>query len=205
MNYSLRMYSWSLVALVLACLLLTGCQSNERIAVRNIAEIGKVLAENSEPDVASMGRVIAAEATVAADSLDVQLFGMWQERSKPSVTVEDLEADLEQALKKNMVLAKKLQEETEARIEIGGTLNTATNYLIGLIFGVGAAGGLAVRYKKQLGTVQKMASAAIKFGLEMTKANTDEDAEAVKTAAVKEQKKLGVHDKIAAELKKLKA
>lgn len=192
MNTSWRMYSWSIVAIVVTVLWLTGCSGEARTGTRNVAEIGKVLAEHIDPDVVAMGKVIELEATAVADNYDAMLFGLWTSRSVASVTADDLRLDLQAGLDANIDQTKKITKETQAKIAIGDGLL----WLLGGALG-GGAGGAAVyvlRSRSRIAKLMTAVKAVVEFGVDMTKAETDEQAEAVKVKHVLNQTSLGIHD-----------
>jgi len=182
--------------LLILLLLLPACNGTARVAVRNVAEIGKHLSKSSDGDVASMGRVITAEAGAAADDLDAVLWGLWTNRSRPSVTEEHLEADLQAALEANVALTQHLQEETSAKIALG---NWAANLLMGLLAATGVGGtaaGVALRYRSRIKKALTIALELAKYGVRMAEAETDDDVQEVKTAARTSQAAHGVRPSV---------
>lgn len=204
MNFSRWVRSWTLVTLVVPTLFFCGCGDNARIATRNVQEMGKYLAEYDDATIASMGRVIAAEAGAAADSYDAMLLGLWNNRSKPSVTVKDLQADVEQGLKDNIEHTKTLEEETKTAIVVGSWMEQLITLGLGLLLGGGAGGIALAQSRGKLKTALTVAKSAIKFGYDMTHAETNDAAEKVKLNHVREQRKLGIKSLVEAELDSIK-
>lgn len=194
------------VLLTLLTFVLAGCNSEARVGTRNLEEIGKHLATSSDPATAATGKVIAIEAAAIADNYDQMLFGLWNSRSTPSVTAEDLADDLEESLKANLEQAKKIAEATKAKVAIGNSLMS----LFGLILGGSGAGALAgagawvLANRSKFTKLQTAFNAVVDFGVDMTKADTTEQAEAVKDKHVLNQKALGVHDLVKPALEKAK-
>lgn len=191
-----------LLLLLLVCV--TGCGHDEaRTGVRNVAEMGKWVKENaSDPDVQVVGELIEKQALISADTLDLKFFGLVRSPSEPTVEAEDFTTNYSASVRS----ADKQIEKTGLESE---TLERSGALLAGVIqggFALLGLGGLAAaaRYRKVGQTAQTLFSAAMKFGRDMSMANTDEEAENVKTKHMKFQKALGIHAKITEELEAIK-
>lgn len=191
-----------LLLALLCTLFLAGCNDNARAATRNIAVLGEHLAASLDPETAAIGEVIRVEATAVADNYDAMLFGLWHSRSVASVDITALQTDLQRALQDNLDLANKLDEETKAKIAVGTWMKTLIGIaLTGTGAGAAGAGWWILRSRRQLRTV---VGALVQFGLDMTKAETDTQAEKVKTDHAKLQDDLGIRHLVKPVLEKAK-
>ena len=194
------------VLLLVITFALAGCNGGARTGTRNLEEVGKYLATSSDPATAATGKVIAIEAAAIADNYDSMLWGLWNSRSAPSVTAEDLADDLEESLKANLEQAKKVNEDTKAKVAIGTSLLS----MVGLLLGGRGAGALAgagawvFANRSKFTKLQTAFNAVVDFGVDMTKADTTEQAEAVKTKHILNQEALGVRDLVKPALEKAK-
>ena len=189
----------------IAVFALAGCGENARIGVRNVAEIGKSLQDHIDPSVAAKGKVIELEATAAADYQDVGPLGLWVDETKANVTVDDIKADEQAALNKNLEHTALIKEDTNKKITVGGWITAGITGLLGLL---GLGGTAAVYINKLRGAIGKYSTtvdSVVKFGVDMTKAETDADAEAVKAKHVEIQKAVGIHDDVKTLVAKAKA
>lgn len=194
------------VVFTLLVLALAGCNGEARTGTRNLEEVGKYLATSSDPATAATGEVIAIEAAAIADNYDSMLFGLWNSRSAPSVTAEDLGSHLEEALKANLEQAKKVDEDTKVKVAVGSSLMS----IFGLILGGSGAGAIAgagmwiLSNRNKFAKLQTAFNAVVAFGVDMTKADTTEQAEAVKDKHILNQDALGVRDLVKPALEKAK-
>ena len=191
--------------LALLCLFTLGCNDNARVGTRNIAEMGAYLSTSIDPATAAIGEVIKLEATAIADNYDAMLFGLWNSKSHPSITEDALRADLQAALDANLKLTQDIADETAAKVAVG----TWVKVLFGLLLttaggGAGYAGVTMLRNRTLVSKLKTAITTLVEFGVDMTRAETDTQAEDVKKRHQARQINLGVHDLIKPELEKAK-
>lgn len=129
-------------------------------------------------------------------------------------TVEEAVERPETFARKAAVQAGRAQVEAEAYVrwhrwldialdfggEIAGSLLSQLLLGLGITAGTGAAGGLVMRARK----LARVARAAIAYGVDASRAFTEEDLKQVQDKHAREQQEQGIHDEIAREVARAK-
>lgn len=166
-----------------ALLSLTSCGSGQaRIGLRNAIVAAQVLQENPDPAVQSAARAIEAQVAASADQFDEVLWGLWTNRSKPTIKAQDWQDSAASASRRSDEQAEATRQET---LENKAIQTSAVGLLgslglpLGVVGGSGMLAGLLSLLKNRQ-ALKTALSTAISFGREVAPATTPEAVQAVK-------------------------
>jgi hypothetical protein len=171
---------------LLACVALLGlpgCGSGQaRTGLRNAVVAAQYLQRNPDPAVQATGKAIEEQVSASADQFDEVLWGLWTDRSKHNVSLEDWEDSWHSALRRSLLQAEATRQET---LDNSKAMEGATGLLGALGLPLGAAGGSGILaigawLMKNRQDLKKALTTAVGYGKEVEVAVTPEQVEKVK-------------------------
>lgn len=166
----------SIVALIVLC----SCGDYQaRIGLRNAAVAAKALQSHEDEKVQAAGHAIEAQVTAAADQADERFWGLYVDKSRATIQLDDWEESWNSALRRSMLQAEAIRQETEdnRRIQAAsmGLLNT-----IGLTFGTGTLGAAALWLLRNRKMLMDGLQTSVAYGNEVAPATTPEEVNRIK-------------------------
>ena len=163
------------VLAAIALLGFVGCGSGQaRIGLRNAVVAAQVLQTSPDPVVQQTARAIEIQVTASADQFDEVLWGLWTNRSKPTILAQDWQDSAASASRRSEEHAESTRQETAENNQIR---QSATGLLQGLGLPIGVTGGSGLLAAglwllKNRQDLKKALTTAVNFGNEVAPATT---------------------------------
>jgi len=162
----------------LAVFALIGCSDGQaRTSLRNAAVAAKSLESHPDPKVQAVGQAIESQVTAAADQADERLWGLYTDRSKATISLEDWEESWNSSLRRSLLQAEATRQETEENRRLRESASGLLG-MLGLPIGVGggsaifAAGLWLLKNRKDL---KEALSTAVNYGNEVAPVTSPEE------------------------------
>lgn len=122
---------------------------------------------------------IVVQLSPAADQMDLVLWGLWNSRSRETITEQDWAEAPSSAFRRSQDQGAKIEWETQRMQAVSASIFEGLG-LAGGLTGTGILGLLAAWALKNHVTLKDALTRAVGFGSQVEKAETDEDVKKIK-------------------------